>query len=138
MKTIFVFDNSRVIDRDHHILALSEDGASVASISFDDWTFPHSRFVMCVDEQLDCRGSLAEKVDDTRAHVYAEFNTVFGAGNWRAVWIEKPLQDPGCVDALRIHHAALIAKITKRNADLIEMLFAGVSAPTDRQPAATH
>jgi hypothetical protein len=138
MKTIFIFDNSRVIDRDHHILALSEDGVSIAAISFDDWTFPHSRFVMCVDEQLEARGSLAEKVSDTRAHVHAEFNTVFGAGNWRAVWIEQPMQDPGCVDALRAFHAALMAKITKRNADLIEMLFAGMSAPAELPSAAHH
>jgi len=138
MKTIFIFDNSRVIDRDHHILALSEDGVSIAAISFGDWTFPHSRFVMCVDEHLDASGALAAKVDDTHARVYAQFNDVFGPGNWRAVWIEQPMQDPGCVDALRAFHAALTAKITKRNADLIEMLFAGMSAPADRQSAVQH
>ncbi|HEX7907303.1 MAG TPA: hypothetical protein VF534_04325 [Paraburkholderia sp.] len=138
MKNIFIFDNSRVTDRDHHVLALSEDGVSVASISFDDWTFPHSRFVMCVDEHFDATGALAAKVDDTHAEVYAEFNDRFGAGNWRAVWIEQPMQDPGCLDALRAHHASLVAKLTKRKADFIEMLFAGMSAPTDLQPVAQH
>jgi hypothetical protein len=138
MKQIFVFDDSRVTDRDYHILALSEDGQGIALIKFDDWTLPHVRFAMCVDENSDVSGALIGTVSDTRAEVYAAYNIFFGSGNWRAVWVNEPKQDPMCLDAMRSMHAKLTAEIEKRNTELVETLF-GALGETHEQPAhATH
>jgi hypothetical protein len=138
VKNIFVFDDSRVTDRDYHVLALSEDGQGIALIKFDDWTMPHARFGMCVDEDSHASGRLLDTVSDTRAEVYAAYNIAFGSGNWRAVWVDQPKQDPLCVDALRAMHAALTAQIEKRNAELVDSLFGSLGLPQETQSHATH
>jgi len=138
VKTIFVFDDSRVTDRDYNILALSEDGDGIALIKFDDWTLPHVRFAMCVDEDSPASGVLLDTVSDTRAEVYAAYNIAFGSGNWRAVWVNQPKQDPLCLDAMRAMHARLTEEIEKRSAELVETLFGALGEAKEHPAHVTH
>lgn len=138
MKTIFVFDDSRVTDRDYHVLALSEDGQGVALIKFDDWTLPHVRFAMCVDDDTTASGRLLDTVSDNRAEVHAAFDIVFGSGNWRAVWVNQPKHDILCLDAMRTMHARLAEEIEKRNASLVDTLFGALGIPAEKRIGAAH
>lgn len=138
MKQIFVFDDSRVTDREYNVLALDEDGQGVALIRFNDWTMPHVRFAMGIDQESDARGDTSITVDSMRAEVEAAYNVCLGRGNWHAVWVEQPKQDPMCLDALRAMHADLDAKIAQRNAALIESLFGSHAFEQESCSHATH
>ncbi|MFP3564735.1 hypothetical protein [Paraburkholderia sp. SIMBA_030] len=138
MKNVFVFNDSRVTDREYHVLALSEDGQGIALIRFNDWTMPHCRFAMCVSSETDASGDSFIAADNIRAEVEAAYNISFGRGNWHAVWVEHPKQDPMCIDALRVMHADMAAKIEKRNAALVESLFGSLGIAQEVRSPATH
>lgn len=112
MKTIFVFDDSRVTDRLYQIIALSDNGEGIARINFDDWTLPNCRYAMGVVSSCEPADAHTTKlVSETRGEVLATYDNVFGAGEWVAVWIESPKADTSCLDALRAAHAATEARI---------------------------
>ena len=127
MKTIFVFDDSRVTDDARHIIALSEEGQGVALIKFDDWTLPYRHFAMGITQDCDATGSVAETVNRTHGDIVAAYNLVFGAGNWIAVWIEHPTQDPMCLEALRAMHAKRQAYRARQRETIIDNLARALS-----------
>ncbi|MHB9833867.1 hypothetical protein Q8F57_003410 [Paraburkholderia terrae] len=139
MKTIFVFDDSRVTDRLYHIIAIGESGEGVALIKFDDWTMPNRRYAMGIDDVSEPADAHTMKlVNQTRSDVLAAYNGVFGAGEWAAVWIDSPKTDPACLDALRASHAALDARIAARNAALAESVLSFLGAEPAVVPHPVH
>lgn len=107
MKIVYVFNDTRPSDRQHVVLALADDGKPANLVYFDDWTLPYAPFAMCCHSECDATGSNAVLVAGTRRNVLAGFDERFGAGEWTAVWLDKPGNDQGCLDALRILHDEL-------------------------------
>jgi hypothetical protein len=138
MKTIFIFDDSRVTDPDYFALALSEEGEALALMKFDDWTRPHMRFVMCVDSSCSASALTADIVNCDRFRVRTAYDKTFGPGNWIAVWIESPKQDPRCLDALRAMNNRRALAAEKRTAALVAGLLSALVPAAESQPHTTH
>jgi hypothetical protein len=128
MKTIFVFDDSRVTDSQFHVVALGEDGEAVAVVKFDEWMYPHRRFAMAIDNRCNADIRTVLTANNTREDITAGFNAVFGHDKWIAVWVDEPKKDIRCLDALRAMHAVRDERAKQRSAELANIVCGSLGA----------
>lgn len=95
MKTIFIFNDSRLTDLEQRVSALGEDGQRFDTIVFDRATAPHCEYAMGSAHNLDASidPSIGEPVSDTRKRMLASYDRVYGPGNWMPIWLESPAQN---------------------------------------------
>lgn len=104
MKTIFIFDDSRITDMWTLIVALGEDGQLVTAVKFGDTTAPYARFAMGVTHELDetLKPAVTDPLWSTREHTLQRYDETYGPGNWLPVWIDLTSDNVSCVEAIRL------------------------------------
>lgn len=141
MKTIFIFDDSRPTDALHRIVALGEDGQRLATVMFDGWLLPYSRYAMAAAHVSHANHDNAEVVSRTRLSTVEKFDAAYGAGCWVSVWLESPKHDALWLDALQLARERDVrierAAIGYSGAALSRIL-AAVFSSAEVQPRTTH
>lgn len=107
---IFVFDDSRITDPFHRVVALTPDPRFLIALDFDPAVLPYARYVFCVEARLpDIAGPVVppESIERLRSMIAADLDQACGAGAWQAIWIAWPRLHEDCRRALAQLHAAL-------------------------------
>jgi hypothetical protein len=141
MKTIFIFDDSRPTDDEHHVVALGEDGRRLAIRVFDGWTFPHCRYAMAAMHVCEARLDVAAAVNSTRSIMLEKFDAAYGTGGWVAVWLESPKHDDLWLEALQLSRerdARIEAAAIGYSAPALSRILAAVFGSPEVQPHTTH
>lgn len=145
MKTIFIFNDSRPTDEMHAVMALGEDGLTVARITFDPFTLPHCRFAMGAEHLLAADDAdITDPVNATRATVLRRYDEVYGAGNWLPIWLDAPQANPEWRDALNRHrernrHALHRAPVSMPfSTAALAGILGAIFGSADNAPHTTH
>lgn len=107
MKTIFIFNDSRLTDLMPVVTALGEDGRRIKVVEFDRGLAAYSDFAMGVTHELekDVSTEISEPISALRGRVLAAYDAAYGAGNWFPMRLSSPAQNIAWCHAMGLYRA---------------------------------